>query len=66
MTPTDMERLARIETKLDMFLKPAQERLNEHDDRIGSLENWRAWSRGGLAVIGLAISLLVSRVLFFK
>lgn len=50
-----VERLARIETKLDMLLT----RLTDHETRLRALEAWRWLQVGAAAAAGGAASKLV-------
>lgn len=53
--------LGRIEAKLDSFTdiqKDHKQRLDNHGNRLGSLERWRAWTLGAGAVAGIVISVL--------
>jgi len=51
--------LGRLEGKVDTLLslqKVQEEQIKEHDQRIRSLENSKAFLMGGSAVIGAAVS----------
>ncbi len=56
MTAADSERLARIETQLNLLVKDLQGngqpgRCAIQGQRIGRLERWRSWMAGAIAVI---------------
>jgi len=59
------ERVARLEAilpeirdELREMRKMLSERLDEHEQRITSLERWRSWVLGAAAAVGAAASYL--------
>jgi hypothetical protein len=46
------DRLARIETKLDLIVVALTKSLDDHEDRIRSVEKKVYWFSGAAAVVG--------------
>lgn len=55
---TPVERLVRIETKLDAFLRTQ----NDHEIRIRTVEGWRSRIIGMAAAVSLLIAFLKDRL----
>lgn len=56
-TTTIVERLTRIETKLEMYMS------NDHEGRIRALENFRWYILGAALVAAPVISFFIDRVI---
>lgn len=63
MTPSDNDRLVRIETKLDEVLKPLVKRVDQQDTRLGSLERSRSYATGLGVVFAGVVSAIARKVL---
>ena len=50
------KRLSRIETTLDTVMFQNEKIIEQHERRISSLEKWRSYILGALAVIGVALA----------
>ena len=51
-TPTETERLVRMETKLDMLVEMSEKRGLDHEARLRSLEQFKWVVMGIAAVVG--------------
>jgi hypothetical protein len=61
MTQDSIERtLGRIEEKLDNLAAATLPRLNNHSERLGSLERGRAWLYGAVATTGFIVGLVLT------
>lgn len=65
MTSADSERLARIETQLDLLVKDLRGngqpgRCAIQSQRIARLERWRSWMAGAIAVISLVVGAAIT------
>jgi hypothetical protein len=61
----DVERLVRLETKLDVVLENQQNfrtSFEKHDERIKNLENGRSHSIGYAAAIGTTVGLFLDNM----
>ncbi len=61
----DVERLVRLETKLDIVLDNQSSfriMFEKHDERIKGLENYRSWFVGISAAVGAVVTVLFSNV----
>ena len=56
---TLIERLVKIETKLDMFLASQEAHHADHESRLRRLERWKLLSMGAAAAVGGAAGKLV-------
>ena len=61
-TRTLIERLAVIETKLDMFLSSQEAHHADHEARIRRLERWKLLSMGAAAAVGGAAGKIVPMI----
>jgi len=61
----DLERLVRLETKLDVVLDNQSSfriSFEKHDDRLKRLENYRSWIVGISAAAGAVLTVVVSNI----
>ena len=61
-TPTETERLVRMETKLDMLVEMSEKRGLDHEARLRSLEQFKWVVMGSAAVIGGASGVITRAV----
>lgn len=60
-TPTETERLVRMETKLDMLVEMSEKRGLDHEARLRSLEQFK-WVVMGIAAVVGGASGVITRV----